>query len=165
MPSADNLGVVSTRLLAKGIQRHMLRFDAAMRARFLAEMEKGHATAVAARACGLNPDFVRLHRKQDLAFAGRWDAAIERGLDDLLGEAYVRATTEKSDRLLEVLLKFRYGEQMADRLAVKVEQSTGLDPATLLAMPHEDREQLRALLSKYADAGRGNVLEHDNAQR
>jgi len=28
-----------------------------------------------------------------------------------------------------------------------------------------EREQLRALLSKYADAGRGNVLEHDHAQR
>ena len=84
MPSADNLGVVSTRLLAKGIQRHVLRFDAAMRARFLAEMEKGHATAVAARACGLNPDFVRLHRRHDPQFDAECEAALDRAFDPAL---------------------------------------------------------------------------------
>lgn len=76
----------------------------------------------AAAKAGINRDTAYTHRRQDLAFAGRWDAAIERGLDDLLGEAYIRATTEKSDRLLKVLLKFRYGDQMADHLTVKVEQ-------------------------------------------
>lgn len=142
----------------------MGKFNEAAREQFLEALEETCSVKHAAAKAGINRDTAYTHRKQDLAFAGRWDAAIERGLDDLLGEAYVRATTEKSDRLLEVLLKFRYGDQMADRLAVKVEQSTGLDPSTLLAMPHEDREQLRALLSKYADAGR-NVLEHDNGQR
>lgn len=143
----------------------MGKFNEAAREQFLEALEETCSVKHAAAKAGINRDTAYTHRKQDLAFAGRWDAAIERGLDDLLGEAYVRATTEKSDRLLEVLLKFRYGDQMADRLAVKVEQSTGLDPATLLAMPHEDREQLRALLSKYAEVERSNVLEHDHAQR
>lgn len=57
------------------------------------------------------------HRKNDAEFARDWDAAIERALDDLLGEAHRRATVEWSDRLLEVLLKFRYGDQMADLAA------------------------------------------------
>ena len=148
----------------------------------------------AAAAAGISRNTAFYHKANDHEFRSRWDKAVEVALDALLDEAYRRAalgydepvihqgrvatvadpetgeerplTVRKhSDRLLEVLLKFRYGDQMADRLAVKVEQSTGLDPATLLAMPHEDREQLRALLSKYADAGRGNVLEHDHAQR
>jgi len=49
---------------------------------------------------------------------------------------------------LEVLLKFRYGDQMADRLRVKVED-TGLSADALLQMPAEERAQLVALLSKY----------------
>ena len=55
---------------------------------------------------------------------------------------------QHSDRLLEVLLKFRYGEQMADRLRVKVD-SSGLDSQALLSMSAEERAQLVALLSKY----------------
>lgn len=64
-----------------------------------------------------------------------------------------------SDRLLEVLLKFRYGEQMADRLRVKVED-TGLSPDALLAMPADERAQLVALLSKY-NAARPHDEERD----
>ncbi|WP_262220113.1 MULTISPECIES: hypothetical protein [Stenotrophomonas maltophilia group] len=47
-----------------------------------------------------------------------------------------------------MLLKFRYGEQMADRLSLKVED-TGLSANALLAMPADERAQLVALLSKY----------------
>ncbi|HHA2578562.1 TPA: hypothetical protein ACOECD_002768 [Stenotrophomonas maltophilia] len=47
-----------------------------------------------------------------------------------------------------MLLKFRYGEQMADRLRVRVED-TGLSADALLAMPADERAQLVALLSKY----------------
>ncbi|MGN7918370.1 hypothetical protein [Lysobacter sp. 22409] len=143
----------------------MGKFDDKAKERFLEVLEDSCCVKDAAAAAGVSRTTAYSERKQDLGFAQEWGAAVQRALDDLLGEAHRRATKEKSDRLLEVLLKFRYGDQMADRLAVKVEQSTGLDPATLLAMPHEDREQLRALLSKYADAERSNVLEHDNAQR
>ena len=53
-----------------------------------------------------------------------------------------------SDRLMEVLLKWRYGDQMADRLRVKVD-STGLDAEALLRMSADERKALTGLLSKY----------------
>ena len=63
-------------------------------------------------------------------------------------EFFPHAVRKHSDRLLEVLLKFRYGEQMAGRLRVRVED-TGLSADALLAMPADERAQLVALLSKY----------------
>ena len=138
----------------------MGKFNEAAREQFLEALEETCSVKHAAAKAGINRDTAYTHRKQDLAFAGRWDAAIERAVDDLLGEAYVRATTEKSDRLLEVLLKFRYGDQMADRLRVRVED-TGLSADALLAMPADERAQLVALLSKY-NAARPHDEEQDD---
>ena len=65
------------------------------------------------------------------------------------GEERALTVKRHSDRLIEVLLKFRYGDQMADRLSVKVED-TGLSADALLQMPAAERAQLVALLGKYA---------------
>ena len=126
------------------------------------------------------------HKANDHEFRSRWDKAVAVALDALLAEAYRRAalgydepvihqgrvatvadpetgeerplTVRKhSDRLLEVLLKFRYGEQMADRLKVKVED-TGLDADALLRMPSEERKALTELLAKY----KSNRREEDD---
>jgi hypothetical protein len=80
--------------------------------------------------------------------------------DPATGEERPLTVRKHSDRLLEVLLKFRYGEQMADRLRVKVED-TGLSADALLAMPADERAQLVALLSKY-NAARPHDEEHDD---
>ena len=130
-----------------------------------------------AAAAGISRQTAFYHKANDIEFRTRWEKAIEVALDALLDEAYRRAaigydepvihqgrlattadpttgeerplTVRKhSDRLLEVLLKFRYGEQMADRLRVRVED-TGLSADALLAMPADERAQLVALLSKY----------------
>jgi len=132
----------------------------------------------AAAAAGISRNTAFYHKANDHEFRSRWDKAVEVALDALLDEAYRRAalgydepvihqgrvatvadpetgeerplTVRKhSDRLLEVLLKFRYGDQMADRLKVKVD-SVGLDADALLRMPSEERAQLTALLAKYA---------------
>lgn len=132
----------------------------------------------AAAAAGVSRATAFYHKANDPEFRARWEKAIEVALDALLDEAYRRAalgyeepvihggqlstvtdaktgeqkplTVRKhSDRLLEVLLKFRYGEQMADRLRVKVEESSGLDAEALLKMPSEDRKALAELLAKY----------------
>ncbi len=132
----------------------------------------------AAAAAGVSRATAFYHKANDPEFRARWEKAVEVALDALLDEAYRRGalgyeepvihggqlstvtdpttgeqrplTVRKhSDRLLEVLLKFRYGDQMADRLRVKVEESSGLDAAALLAMPSEDRKALTALLAKY----------------
>ncbi|MGQ7959907.1 hypothetical protein ACUTAF_19680 [Pseudomonas sp. SP16.1] len=131
----------------------------------------------AALAAGISRQTAFYHKANDPEFRSRWDKALEVALDALLEEAYRRAalgyeepvihggrlstvidpesgeerplTVRKhSDRLLEVLLKFRYGDQMADRLKVKVD-SVGLDADALLRMPSEERAQLTALLAKY----------------
>ena len=136
----------------------------------------------AAAAAGISRNTAFYHKANDHEFRSRWDKAVEVALDALLDEAYRRAalgydepvihqgrvatvadpetgeerplTVRKhSDRLLEVLLKFRYGEQMADRLKVKVED-TGLDADALLRMPSEERKALTELLAKYKSSRR-----------
>ena len=140
----------------------------------------------AAAAAGISRNTAFYHKANDHEFRSRWDKAVEVALDALLDEAYRRAalgydepvihqgrvatvadpetgeerplTVRKhSDRLLEVLLKFRYGDQMADRLKVKVED-TGLDADALLRMPSEERKALTELLAKY----KGNRREEDD---
>lgn len=141
----------------------------------------------AAAAASISRQTAFYHKANDGDFRTRWEKAIEVALDSLLEEAFRRGalgyeepvihggrlatvadpktgeerplTVRKhSDRLLEVLLKFRYGDQMADRLKVKVD-SVGMDAEALLKMPSEDRAQLTALLAKYA-ATRGGEGEH-----
>ncbi|HBO4797746.1 TPA: hypothetical protein L4V07_000148 [Pseudomonas aeruginosa] len=140
----------------------------------------------AAAAAGISRNTAFYHKANDHEFRSRWDKAVEVALDALLDEAYRRAalgydepvihqgrvatvadpetgeerplTVRKhSDRLLEVLLKFRYGDQMADRLRVKVED-TGLDADALLRMPSEERKALTELLAKY----KSNRREEDD---
>jgi ABC-type uncharacterized transport system involved in gliding motility auxiliary subunit len=153
------------------------KFTEAMRERFFEVLEDTCSPKQAAAAVGISRQTAFYHKANDLEFRTRWEKAIETALDALMDEAYRRAclgvdepvihqgklamqvdpkTGEEkpltvrrhSDRLLEVLLKFRYGEQMADRLAVKVE-STGLSPDALLKMSGEDRQALAGLLEKY----------------
>jgi len=134
----------------------------------------------AAAAAGISKQTAYYHRANDAEFRTRWDGAVDVALDSLLEEAYRRGAVgyeepvvhggrlativdretgeerpltvrKHSDRLLEVLLKFRYGDQMADRLKVKVD-SVGMDAEALLRMPSGERAQLTALLAKYAAA-------------
>lgn len=140
----------------------------------------------AAAAAGISRNTAFYHKANDHEFRSRWDKAVEVALDALLDEAYRRAalgydepvihqgrvatvadpetgeerplTVRKhSDRLLEVMLKFRYGDQLADRLRVKVED-TGLDADALLRMPSEERKALTELLAKY----KSNRREEDD---
>ncbi|KCB21870.1 hypothetical protein ACLQ8Z_09710 [Bordetella hinzii] len=153
------------------------KFTAKVQDKFIQVLEDTCSPKQAAQACGISRRLAFEYKQKDTAFRAKWEQAIEVALDALLDEAYRRAalgvdepvihggkvattidpetgkemplTVHKhSDRLLEVLLKFRYGEQMADRLKVKVD-SSGLDAEALLRMPSAERAQLMALLSKY----------------
>ena len=144
---------------------------------FLQVLEDTASPKQAAQVCGISRRLAFEYKQNDLEFRRRWEQAIEVAMDALLDEAYRRAcigvdepviyqgqlamtrdaatgedrplTVRKhSDRLLEVMLKFRFGDQLADRLRVKVED-TGLSAEALLAMPADERKQLVALLSKY----------------
>ena len=145
----------------------LTRFTPQAKERFLEVLEDTCTVKTACEAVGISRNLAYIHRKEDLAFKRDWDATIERALDALLGTAYTRATTEKSDQVLITLLRFRYGEQMKERLAIQVEQTTGLDPEALLQMNAEDRAALTRLLTRYTEAeqrAQGHhqaVLEHD----
>lgn len=142
----------------------MATFHPHLKERFLEVLEETCSVQDAAAAVGIARRTAYYQRKVDLEFAKRWDESLNRALDDLLGVAHKRAVTEKSDRLLEVLLKFRYGDRMADRLNVKVEGSIGLHPDVLLQMPEDDRNALAVLLEKYQHAEQTLALEHDDGR-
>jgi hypothetical protein len=144
---------------------------------FLQILEDTASPKQAAQVCGISRRLAFEYKTKDLEFRRRWEQAIDVAMDALLDEAYRRAcigveepviyqgqlsmtkdavtgedrpltVCKHSDRLLEVMLKFRYGDQLADRLRVRVED-TGLSAEALLQMPSEERAQLVALLSKY----------------
>ena len=144
---------------------------------FLQVLEDTASPKQAAQVCGISRRLAFEYKQNDLDFRRRWEQSIEVAMDALLDEAYRRAcigveepviyqgqlamtrdaatgedrpltVRRHSDRLLEVMLKFRFGDQLADRLRVKVD-STGLDAEALLRMPSDERAQLVALLSKY----------------
>ncbi len=144
---------------------------------FIQILEDTASPKQAAAACGISRTLAFEYKRNDLEFRRRWEQAIDVAMDALLDEAYRRAcigveepviyqgkvsmirdaTTgeerpltmrKHSDRLLEVMLKFRYGDQLADRLRVKVDD-TGLSADALLKMSSEDRKALTGLLAKY----------------
>jgi len=146
---------------------------------FFQVLEDTCSPKTAAQAVGISRQTAFYHKAHDPEFRARWEKSLEIALDALLDEAYRRAaigvdepvvyqgqlamtrdpatgeerplTVKKhSDRLMEVLLKFRYGEQLADRLRVKVED-TGLDADALLRMSSDDRKALTELLGKYRE--------------
>lgn len=93
----------------------------------------------------------------DAAFHNVLGRAFERSLDE----------DEPSDRLIEVLLKFRWPERLNGFLAVvgdgPADQSgpVGLDPRVIARMEPADRNALIGLLEKYMDveeAGRNGVV-------
>lgn len=154
-------------------------FTPALKALFLNVLSDTCSPKAAAATCGISRSAAYYARDNDLEFRAEWDKCIETALDTVLEESYRRAVkgveepvvfqgristtldaegkerpltiTKYSDRLLEVLMKWRYGDKLADRLRVRVED-TGLSPEALLAMPSEERAQLVALLSKYVTA-------------
>lgn len=138
----------------------MAVFNAELKERFLEVLEETCSVQDAAQAVGVARRTAYYQRSVDLEFAKRWDDSLNQALDDLLGEAHKRATVGKSDRLLEVMLKFRYGDRLADRLNVQVEGSIGLRPEVLLSMNDAYRVQLADLLEQYQRAERALTLEH-----
>jgi hypothetical protein len=161
-------------------------FTPERKALFLEVLAETCSPKLASQAVGIARSTAFYHRTNDLEFRQAWDRAVDEALDAVLEESYRRAVTgvdepvifqgaiskdaegklltvkKYSDRLLEVLMKWRYGDQLADRLRVRVEESTGLSPEALLAMPSEERAQLVTLLSKYASSR--PAKEDDHAQ-
>lgn len=88
MASADDLGVVSTRLLTTHLTRHAQRFTPERRAIFLSKLQETASVWQASEAAGVRAEYVRLHRKHDPDFAREWEAALDRAFDPRLDPRY-----------------------------------------------------------------------------
>lgn len=148
-------------------------------------------TASPKRACvaaGVSPDVAYALRRDDMAFALEWDKAVEMAMENLIGESYRRAVegvsrpmvqgghvvkddegnpvtvVEYSDRLMEVLLKWRWPEQLANRVKVEMEGPLALDREVLLLMPDAERRVLLGALQSYARHFREHEAEAEQAR-
>lgn len=158
------------------------KFNSRRKQIFIDTLRETASAMKAAEAAGICVDTAYAARNEDLEFRARWEEAVEVALDQLLGEAYRRSMrgvdepvvqggqwveyednegetkrvtiTKYSDRLLEVLLKFRYADQLADRVKVTTEVPLGLEPEILMRLEATDRRVLLGLLRKYAALAR-----------
>lgn len=158
------------------------KFTRKVQDRFVDVLAETASPKRAAEVVGVSRRLAFEYKQKDAEFRTRWDAAIELAMERLLEESFRRAVegveepvvyqgklatradpesgaespltvTRYSDRLLEVLLKFRFPDQMSDRLRADVNVAgTGLDPQALLRMPASDRSALTLLLTKYKEA-------------
>jgi hypothetical protein len=163
------------------------KFDRGAREHFVKVLGETASPTRAAAATGISRTWAYAAREGDLDFRVAWDKAVELAMERLLEESYRRAVdgveepvvqggkvvwvrdpdtgeerpfsmTRYSDRLMEVLLKFRYPDQMADRLRADVKvDGLGLAPEALLRMTPDERRTLIALLTKYRDANDGSA--------
>lgn len=104
---------------------------------FLDDLSGGHTVTHAIRAAQISRDTAYRHRREDEAFAARWDDAYEEGTDVIEQEALRRAVQGStkvfydkdggirgeeqvySDRLMELMLKARRPHKFRDRVDVR----------------------------------------------
>ncbi len=118
---------------------------------------------MAAERIGISVATIHDHRRRDVEFAGRYGAAMDTAFHQVLSKAFERSMDdEPSDRLIEVLLKFRWPERLNSFLAFTADGGSaaaapaGLDPRVIARMEPADRVALIGLLEKYLDVEQRN---------
>jgi hypothetical protein len=112
---------------------------------------------MAAEQIGISVATIHDHRRRDADFGARYGAAMDTAFHQVLSKAFERslADEEPSDRLIEVLLKFRWPERLNGFLAFTADGGSaasapaGLDPRVIARMEPADRAVLIDLLGKY----------------
>lgn len=112
---------------------------------------------MAAERIGISVATIHDHRRRDAEFGSRYGAAMDTAFHQVLSKAFERsmADVEPSDRLIEVLLKFRWPERLNGFLAFTAEGGSaasapaGLDPRVIARMEPADRVALIDLLGRY----------------
>ena len=135
------------------------KWSPAVEARVLDIIAKTGSPKTAANATGVSAATIHDHRKRDLEFGAKYAQAMDAAFHHVLGRAFERSLDEDepSDRLIEVLLKFRWPERLNGFLAVVGDGPTdttgpvGLDPRVIARMESADRNALIGLLEKYMD--------------
>jgi len=85
------------------------RWAPAVAERVLAVIARTGSPKMASKATGVSVATIHDHRKRDLEFGTRYGEAMDAAFHNVLGRAFERSLDEDepSDRLIEVLLKFR----------------------------------------------------------
>jgi hypothetical protein len=131
--------------------------------RVLEVVGQSGSPALAAKELGISTRTIHDHRKREPEFGERYQQAMDAAFHGVLGRAFERSMDplEPSDRLIEVLLKFRWPERLNGFLALNetagsTDGPAGLDPHVIAKMEPQDRVQLAELLGRYVDVERGN---------
>jgi len=112
---------------------------------------------MAAEHVGISVATIHDHRRRDAEFGARYGAAMDTAFHQVLSKAFERSMddAEPSDRLIEVLLKFRWPERLNSFLAFTADGGSaatapaGLDPRIIARMAPSDRTVLIDLLGRY----------------
>lgn len=100
------------------MSKRTIRTDRA-RAAFLEVFSDTCNVSEACRAAGIGRRSVYEWRDDDKDFAADWAEAEAAAIDKLEKAAWDRATTDKSDRMLEILLKAHRPEKYVERSKVE----------------------------------------------
>lgn len=133
------------------------RWSPAIEAKVLDIVAKTGSPKMAAEQIGISVATIHDHRRRDAEFGSRYGAAMDTAFHQVLSKAFERsmADAEPSDRLIEVLLKFRWPERLNGFLAFTAEGASaatapaGLDPRVIARMEPTDRAALIELLGRY----------------
>jgi hypothetical protein len=139
------------------------KWSPAVEAKVLDIVARTGSPKLAAEATGVGVATIHDHRRRDVEFGARYTAAMDTAFHQVLSKAFERSLdeVEPSDRLIEVLLKFRWPERLNGFLALAGEGPAptsgpgGLDPRVIARMEPADRTLLIDLLERYLDAEEG----------
>lgn len=109
--------------IATATGRYLQPVDAVRRAVFLQALAEKPVVSRAAAAAGIQVSSAYRLRQKDPAFAAAWDDAAARAAGSLEERAYDRAM-EKSDKLMELMLKGNMPEKYREKLDVAVSNKT-----------------------------------------
>lgn len=133
------------------------RWTPAVEAKVLDIVARTGSPKMAAEQIGISVATIHDHRRRDAEFGARYGAAMDTAFHQVLSKAFERSMddVEPSDRLIEVLLKFRWPERLNGFLAFTAEGGSaatapaGLDPRVIARMEPRDRAALIDLLGRY----------------
>jgi hypothetical protein len=140
------------------------RWSAAIEAQVLDIVARTGSPKLAAEQLGISVATIHDHRRRDPEFGASYGAAMDTAFHQVLSKAFERsmADVEPSDRLIEVLLKFRWPERLNGFLAITGDGGSaaaapaGLDPRVIARMQPADRVALIGLLERYLDVEQRN---------